>query len=79
MQHVQRAGLLCAGAAAAMSLCSVFSTVSPLGRHLTKVLSFPIEARGPRGTCVCCNYCAVTGLLCCYRIHSNSVLLLLYE
>lgn len=32
------------------------------GKASDKGASFPVEARGPRGLCVCmCNYCTVTG------------------
>lgn len=47
----------------AVCLCSGFSTVSPLGRRLTKVLSFPTEDPG-----------ASVQLLHYYRTHSGSVL-----
>lgn len=46
-----------------MYLCSVFSTVSPLGKCLSKVPSFPVEARDPG---------ASVQLLHNYRTHSDS-------
>ncbi len=56
-------GYVRAGLLGAVRLRSGFSTVSPLGRRLTKVLSFPTEDPG-----------ASVQLLHNYRTHSHSVL-----
>lgn len=57
---VRDAGPRCVGA--------VFSTVSPLGRHLTNVSSFPCRSPRPRG-----KSCAIVQLLHYHRTHCDSV------
>lgn len=47
--------------AVCVCVCSVFSTVSPLGRSLTKVPSLPVEAWDPGASVHVCNYCTLTG------------------
>ncbi len=53
-------------------LCSVVSTVSPLGRHLTKMPSFLKEAGDPGASVRAYSYCTITGhaasLLCIHAL-----------